>query len=102
MKTKFKVNDNALIRIDTMKRVNITYYNPTTKALENAVKIFDFDTATEKINEYKKALNENGFKIVEVVKENVKKRTVISLALVNWENGAECFEIDDENDTEND
>ena len=102
MKTKYKVIGNSLNKIETIKRVKITYYNPTTKALENAVKVFDFESATEKINEYKKALNENGFKIVEVVKENVKKRVVISLDLVNWENAREYFEIDDENDAEND
>ena len=102
MKTKYKVIGNSLNKIETMKRVKITYYNPTTKTLENAEKVFDFEAATEKINEYKKALNENGFKIVEVVKENVKKRVVISLDLVNWENAREYIENDDENDTEND
>lgn len=102
MKTKYKVNGDMLNKIETMKRVKITYYNPATKALENAEKVFEFESATESINEYKKALNENGFKIVEVVKENVKKRTVISLALINWENAREYIENDDENDAEND
>lgn len=102
MKTRYKVIGETLNKIDTMKMVKITYYNPHTKALENAEQIFDFDTATEKIGEYKKALNENGYKIVEVVKENVKKRTVISLSLVNWENAREYIENDTENDTEND
>ena len=54
MKTKFKVIGETLNKIETMKRVKITYYNPATKTLENAEKVFDFDTATEKINEYKK------------------------------------------------
>ena len=47
-------------------------------------------------------MNENGFKIVEVVKENVKKRVVISLSLVNWENAREYIENDTENEPEND
>lgn len=101
MKTKYKVIGNALNKIETMKRVAITYYNPTTKALENAEKVFAFESATEKANEFKKALNENGFKIVEVVKENVKKRTVISLDFVNWENAREYIEISTENEPEN-
>lgn len=101
MKTKYKVIGNTLNKIETMKRVEITYYNPTTKALETAEKVFAFESATEKINEFKKALNENGFKIVDVVKKNVKKRVVISLDLVNWENAREYIEIATENETEN-
>lgn len=99
MKTKYKVNGENLEKIEVVKAVKITYYNPITKALENVEKTFDFDTATEHLNEFKKGLTENGFKIVEIVKENVKRRTVITLGLLNWENARVYVdEMTEEND----
>lgn len=99
MKTRYKVNGENLEKIEVVKAVKITYYNPVTKSLENVEKTFDFDTATEHLNEFKKGLAENGFKIVEIVKENVKRRIVIPIAFINWENSTvytdEMSESDD-------
>lgn len=99
MKTKYKVNGENLEKIEVVKAVKITYYNPITKGLENVEKTFDFETATEHLNEFKKGLTENGFKIVEIVKENVKRRAVISIGLINWENArVYTDEMTEEND----
>lgn len=70
MKVKFNKETNRLEITTNVKKVTFILFDKKSKNVTEQTEIFSADECTEKIAEFKEIFKNDGFKIVDVAKEN--------------------------------